>query len=510
METAQRIEELLTQLRAKDEENTTLQEENTRLAQELLYYKRLYYGRRSEKRMPFQPEGQLFLCFEGETRLPEETPELHPIIEEIEIESHKRRKNRIKNNPKREEIPLDIERRQRTLEPEGVDLAKVEKIGEDVREILHYTPGSFYVDRIVRPIYKIKQPVNNLSTPIYQAEAVETFIPRSIAGASLLCHILISKYVDHLPEYRQLEIFKRHGIKLAASTVNGWIHQTATQLYPLYQCLVKNVLSCGYIQMDETTLPVVNHQKKKTDKEYVWTVLDVLNRQTFFYYDKGSRSQKTLLSILLDYQGALQSDGYEAYRIYEDKKGVLLLGCWAHARRKFEAALAENKELAGKALDYIGLLYQIEANLKEKKLGYEEMATQRKRLAYPILLDFEQWMLDTAEETLPKSLMGKAISYTFSIYPRLVRYVSDGRYCIDNNPVENVIRPLALGRKNYLFCDSHDTARNTILFYSFFGSCKLAGINPYEWLTDVLERIKDCKVSDIEKFLPRYWKIHNP
>jgi transposase/FtsZ-binding cell division protein ZapB len=486
-------------------ENQQLRDENTRLAQELLYYKRFHFGRRSEKRMPEQPAGQLFLPF-GEETIPEEAPDIRPIVEEIQIETHKRRKQVVKTRPKREEIPADIERVTRVIEPQEVDTSDMIKIGEDVREILQYIPGKFYVDRIVRPLYKSKkQDKTSLTTTIYQADPIETFIPKSIAGDTLLTQLIISKYADHLPVYRQLEIFKREGVKLSAPTICSWFHQTATQLYPLYERLAATILSSDYIQVDETTLPVIDEEKKRAVKGYLWTVRDTHSRQVLFHYDNGSRSQKTLVSLLRNYQGTVQSDGYEAYSIYENKQGVLLLGCWAHARRKFENALSEDRQKANTALDYIALLYQVEANLKEKNLSDEEIAQERKRLSYPILRRFEEWMHDIVPEILPKSLMGKAVSYTFSIYHRLVRYVVNGKYQIDNNLVENAIRPVALGRKNYLFCGNHDTAKDTALFYSFIVSCKQTGVNPQEWFLDILSRIKDCKVCELEKLLPAKW-----
>ena len=484
-----------------------LREENIKLSHEILYYKRLFFGRRSEKRIPKHPEGQLFIPF-GEPVIEEETPDIQPIVEEIQIEAHKRRakKQSTISRPKRQEIPADIERRIRVIEPEGINHQEMTKIGEDVREILQYTPGQFYVDRIIRPIYKAKvQPQDAISTNLFQAPAIESFIPKSYAGNTLLTQLIISKYVDHLPVYRQLEIFKRHGIKLPASTISGWMQEVSTQLYPLYAKLVEQVLRSDYLQVDETTLPVIDDEQHRAVKGYIWAVMDMVGQQIFFHYDQGSRSQKTLVSLLRNYRGAIQSDGYEAYSIYEHKDGVLLLGCWAHARRKFENALKEDAVKANKALDYISLLYQIEANLKEKELPPEEIAFERKRLSYPILKNFEKWMLDISTELLPKSLMGNAVSYTFSIYHRLVRYVSDGRYQIDSNPIENAIRPLALGRKNYLFCGNHDTAEDTALFYSFLGSCKLYGVDPEKWFLDILNRIKDCKANELDKLLPKNW-----
>ena len=488
-----------------------LREENIKQAHELLYYKRLFFGRRSEKRIPKHPEGQLFIPF-GDLSIKEETPDIIPIVEEIRIEAHKRRAKKHQNisRPKRQEIPAGIERRIRVIEPEGINLDELVKIGEDIREILQYIPGQFYVDRIIRPIYKARcQPRDAISTSLFQAPVIESFIPKSYAGNTLLTQLIISKYVDHLPVYRQLEIFNRHGIKLPASTISGWMQEVAAQLYPLYAKLAQQVLQSDYLQIDETTLPVIDNEKNRAVKGYVWAVMDMVKQQMFFHYDKGSRSQKTLVSLLRNYRGAIQSDGYEAYSIYENKEGVLLLGCWAHARRKFENALKEDAIKANKALDYISLLYQIEANLKEKALPPEEITLERKRLSYPILKDFEQWMLDISAELLPKSLMGKAVSYTFSIYHRLVRYVSNGRYRIDCNPIENAIRPLALGRKNYLFCGNHNTAEDTALFYSFLGSCKLHGINPEEWFLDILDKIKDYKATELDKLLPKNWMNQN-
>ena len=502
------ITSLLAKNTSLEAKNVSLKEENAKLLQELLFYKRRMFGRCSEKRMPAHPEGLLFIPF-GEESIPEETTDILSIVEEIQVASYKRKNQKQvqKGKAKREDIPADIERRIRIVEPEGVDVERLVKISEDVREILQYTPGTFYVDRIVRPIYKDRhQEKEALKTVIYQAEPVETFIPKSIAGDTLLTQLIISKYQDHLPIYRQIEIFKRQGVKLAPSTICGWMQEVSTQLQPLYERLVADTLSSNYIQVDETTLPVIDKEKKRAVKEYLWAVHDVAKKQVFFHYDNGSRTQKVIVSLLRNYQGAVQTDGYEAYSIYENKQGVLLLGCWAHVRRKFENALTEDKVRANKALDYIGLLYQVEANLKEENISNEEMAKERKRLSYPILLDFERWLHDVSSDFLPQSLMGKAIAYAFSLYHRLVRYVSDGKYHIDNNAIENAIRPIALGRKNYLFCGNHDTAHDTALFYSLLVSCKLANVNPEEWLSDILKRLKDCKSSELDSLLPANWK----
>ena len=229
----------------------------------------------------------------------------------------------------------------------------------------------------------------------------------------------------------------------------------------------------------------------------------------FFHYDKGSRAQKVVIELLRNYQGAVQTDGYDAYSIYENKKGVLLLGCWAHARRKFTEALKEDESGASYALEQIGLLYGVETMADDQGLNYQQRADLRSRLAYPILCTFEKWIVNYYPKAIPQGRMYKALTYTYSLFQRLSRYHLDGRYQIDNNLVENAIRPLALGRKNYLFCGNHDAAENAAIMYSLLGCCKACDINPRQWLTDVLTRIPDYNNDysrDLAELLPHNWK----
>ena len=185
----------------------------------------------------------------------------------------------------------------------------------------------------------------------------------------------------------------------------------------------------------------------------------VMPNLVLFHYDHGSRAQKVVVPLLKNFQGALQTDGYEVYKMYEDKKGVLPLGCWAHARRKFEEALKEDKARAEYALAQIGMLYDVERRADEEELSFDERSGLRSRLSYPIMVAFEKWLVNEYPKVLPKGRIGKAIKYTNEIYHRLTRYHLDGRYRIDNNLAENNICPLALGRKNYLFCGNDDAAR---------------------------------------------------
>lgn len=248
----------------------------------------------------------------------------------------------------------------------------------------------------------------------------------------------------------------------------------AELLEPLYECLRRWVLGCDYIQVDESIIPVLDKDKPgATRKGYHWVVRSPELKSLFFHYDKGSRAQYVIVELLKDFQGAVQSDGYGAYDIYENKQGVLLLGCWAHIRRKFEHALADDPQRAEYALRVIGQLYALERRMKEQGLPPDEIRIIREKQAYPLIREFEHWVEETANAVTPQSALGKAVRYAYALYPRLSRYVTDGRYRIDNNLAENAVRPLALGRKNYLFCRNHEAACHTAIVYPLLGTCRL-------------------------------------
>jgi hypothetical protein len=316
--------------------------------------------------------------------------------------------------------------------------------------------------------------------------------------------------MHHLPFHRQIAMFKHAGITLPASTVNGWFGGCSDLLRALYYRLRELVLDTDYIQVDETTVPVIDNKKKRAVKAYLWVVRSVMENMVFFHYDKGSRAQKVVIDLLHNFQGAVQTDGYDAYSIYENKKGVLLLGCWAHARRKFTEALKEDKTGAEYALEQIGMIYKVETMASDQDMDHEQRAELRQRLAYPILTAFEKWIVNYYPKAIPDGRMHKALSYTYNLFHRLSRYHLDGRYRIDNNPVENDIRPLALGRKNYLFCGNHDAAENAAIMYSLLGCCKTSDIDPREWLTDILTRIPEYNKNyslDLAELLPHKWKL---
>jgi len=236
----------------------------------------------------------------------------------------------------------------------------------------------------------------------------------------------------------------------------------------------------------------------------------VIDRQAFFHYDDGSRSGQTAETLLGTFEGYLQCDGYNAYNVFLDKPQVCLVGCMAHIRRAFEKALDERKSLAEYALKEIQSLYRIEQMADRKQMDPDQRKALREELATPILAAFEKWMEDTYATVLPKSRMGQAIAYSYSLWPRMKNYLNDGRLMIDNNLAENAVRPIALSRKNFLFCGNHQAAEHTAIICSMLASCKGAGVNPREWLNDVLAKLPyycqpGGKTKNLKELLPAHW-----
>lgn len=488
------------QLSALTAERDSLHGVVEKLRDELRQLRRMLFGRKSERFIPADPN-QLKLDFSGDSQIKEEKEYASLPASEPQIGNAPKPVVRKSADERQRRLFADhLEHRDEILEPEIIPTDS-KRIGEEITELLEYQPGKLWIRRLIRPKYALPD-----GEGVVIGELPSLPLPRTNAGPSILAQLLVGKYQDHQPLHRQIGIFARSGVQLHASTVTDWVQGAADLLEPLYETLRERVLGCDYIQVDESIIPVLDKDKPgAAHKGYHWVVRSPELKSLFFHYDKGSRAQYVAVELLKDFRGAVQSDGYGAYNIYENKDGVLLLGCWAHARRKFEAALDNDPERAKYALGVIGQLYAIERQAKEDGLSTEEIRALREREAYPILRTFEQWLEAQTPPTTPQSLIGKAIRYTYSIYPRLSRYVVDGRYRIDNNLAENAVRPLALGRKNYLFCRNHEAAYRTAIIYSLLGTCRLWNIDPARWLTDVFSRIQDCSVKRLEELLPHKW-----
>ena len=472
------------------------------------FRKKLFY-KMSEKNLPLDPnvlEPTLFdqsLSEEEQARLDAEVKAMEEQnAKAIEVKAHKR-------DVRRPVLSGDLPVEETHIYPEGVqDNPEYVEIGVENTDTVAIQPARMYVKRIVRHKFVLRSELQ-IEDPDRQAFLIaplpETIRPKGMADASLLADILINKYVYHLPFYRQIQKYKELGVLLNDATIGDWFAAVCEKLRPLYDKLREQIMSSEYIQVDESTLPVIDNEKHRAVKGYMWAVRDALTGSVYFHYDMGSRSGDTARKLIGGYRGAVQTDGYEVYESFENAPGKRMIGCWAHVRRKFVEALDENRKYASEAIVYIGKLYKIEAEMREAGLSAEEVRERRQKESYPLIQEFEKWMDAVADKFKPKSRMGKALVYTYTLLPRLSRYVLDGRYNIDNNGIENAIRPLALGRKNYLFAGNHDAAVRAAIVYSLFSSCKAAGIEARTWLEDILVRLPEHHV-DLEELLPGNWQ----
>lgn len=473
-----------------------LRAENESLKRQIEDFKRLIFGKKNERFVP-EDNGQTTLFDQSLASLTSDQEE-----ESVAVTYNRTKSSKDKQKPVRTELPAHLPREEQIIEPAEKPEGAI-KIGEAVTEILEYKPGVMYVSRIIRPKYKVVSAnLKSTETEIITASMPSLPIPGGNAGPSLLAYLLISKYVDHLPFYRQVQMFKRAGIKLSESTISGWFKAACKLLDPLYEELKSQVLASEYLMGDETTIPVQTSTKPgATHTGYMWVYRSPINNLVLFDY-QSSRGGHCPHELLKDYRGALQTDGYAGYEQFDGKQGITLIGCMAHARRYFEKALDNDKVRASHALKEIQKLYAIERSSKEEKLTSSELTDRRQAEAMPILNALHQWMKDQYPLVSVKSSIGKALGYSLRLWERLTRYTENGAWHIDNNLVENSIRPVALGRKNYLFAGSHEAAKRAAMMYTFLGSCKINNVEPQAWLTDVLSKISETKLSELSQILP--------
>lgn len=403
-------------------------------------------------------------------------------------------------HPGRMKLPESLRREKIIIEPvENTEGCR--KMGEEVTEVLEYEPGELYVKQYKR--IKYARPEDG---HILIGELPSRPLPKAIAGEGLLAQIVIDKYMDHLPLYRQMQRFERAGVTLPYSTLTDWVSATCGLITPLFNTLKKEVLQSGYLHADETPIKVIDKEKKgATHRGYYWVYQNSIDRLVFFDYQEG-RGREGPMEMLQHFKGYLQTDGYAAYDIFDQHPGITLIHCMAHARRMFSEAVDNDFERASHALNEIQKLYAIERASKQANLSFDELIVVRGAKAAPILKGMALWMQQQYMQVLPKSAIGKALAYSIERWDKLSLYITDGRLNIDNNPVENSIRPVALGRKNYLFAGSHDAARRSGMLYSLLGTCKMHGVEPYAWLKDVLRRIADHPINRIQELLPHRYK----
>jgi len=404
-------------------------------------------------------------------------------------------------HPGRMKLPENLRREEIIIEPTAETIG-CKKMGEEITEVLEYQPGELYVKQYKR--IKYARPGN---AGILIGELPSRPLPKTMAGEGLLAQIVIDKYVDHLPLYRQMQRFERAGVRLPYSTLTEWVSATCELITPLFNALKAEVLQSGYLHADETPIKVIDKDKKgETHRGYYWVYQNSIDKIVFFDYQEG-RGREGPMEILENFKGYLQTDGYAAYNIFDKRSGITLLHCMAHARRMFNEALDNDYERASHALEEIQKLYTIERISKENNLNFEELKAVRCLKAAPVLKGLFRWMQQQYIHVLPKSAIGKALAYSLERWDHLSLYITNGKLNIDNNPVENSIRPVALGRKNYLFAGSHEAAKRSGMLYSLLGTCKMHGIEPYSWLKEVLQKIADHPINKIQNLLPHRYEF---
>ena len=401
-------------------------------------------------------------------------------------------------HPGRMKLPENLRREEIIIEPAG-DLAGCKMMGDEVTEVLEYLPGELYVKKYRRLKY-VKPDNGGIligSLPVRPLE-------KAMAGEGLLSQILIDKYVDHLPLHRQMQRFERAGVKLPYSTLTDWVSSTCRLIEPLYEALKKEVLKSNYLHVDETPIKVLDKDKPgASHRGYYWAYQNSIDKIVVFDYQEG-RGREGPVKMLEHFEGYLQTDGYQVYDHFDGRKDIRQIHCMAHARRYFTEAVKNDKSIAEYALGEIQKLYAIERNCKEEGLLPDEIKTRRGEQSQPILESLGKWMKEQYINALPKSDIGEALGYSIKRWETLSRYTENGMLNIDNNPVENSIRPVALGRKNYLFAGSHEAAKRSGMLYSLFGTCKLHGIEPYGWLKNVLQKIPSHPINKIQELLPHH------
>ena len=497
------IEGFETKVRVIEEKNESLLkrlqdilEKFSSMKFELSQLKRLVFGSKRERFVSNGEDGQMSLPFEVEA-LRDET---EPPTEKI---SFTRRKANRKNHHGRLPLPDHLPVEEITIEPEE-DVTGLKCIGYEITDELEYDAAILKIKRYKRPKYA-KANNEGVITGNLPTRPIE----KCIAGAGLLAHIHVSKFVYHLPFYRQAQRFKtEHQMVIPSSTIDSWQTGVAKLMWPLYEELKRQVLSQGYIQLDETPIKVLDQRKKgKCHRGWHWVYHSPIEHMVFFDYQQG-RGREGPRKLLTDFKGYLQTDGYKVYDWFGVQKDITLVNCMAHARRFFEKALSDDRKRSEYAMEEIQKLYRIERKAREQGLSPEQRHELRLDESLPILNALGTWMAEQIKTTLPKSPFGKALIYSVSRWDHLMAYLKDGHLEIDNNLVENAIRPNALGRKNHLFAGSHAGAQKAAMFYSFFGTCKFNDVDPFKWMKTVLEIIPDYQANKLVDLLPQNLDLH--
>lgn len=500
------LPECIALLFAKDELLAQFEDSQFKDRQTIQEYRQLIWGKKSEKHIgalgaldmdASQPE----LPF---TELPEVKTSLTISVEPVPVEKENKKYLRVVKPSGRKELSESLPREYVEILPDNYHDGMV-RIDCQVTQELDYRPGSFFVRVISRPRFADPKTKSIAIAPMPQRP-----VHKGIAGAGLLAYILVSRFCDHLPYDRQVKMLNRHGEHIVnTSTVNHWVKESINLLSIIYSRIKQKVLESDYVQGDETTIKVLDRNKKSGKHQgYLWGYHAPKEKLVLMEYAEGRASEYPEV-FLGDFQGVFQTDAYTGYdKLLKNKTGIIHIGCWAHARRNFTKALDSDHSRASSALDMIRELYDVEARCRNNNLGPNEILHLRREISLPALEKLKLWAQQQELALNPKSLIVVACRYMLKRWDKLSYYTTDGRILIDNNLLENRFRPVALGRKNWLFAGNHQAAERSGIIYSILESCALNKIEPFSYIKDVLTRLPDLLYvpkEKIDELLPGNW-----
>jgi transposase len=485
-----------------------LQARNAELEQQNAWFKRQLFGRKSERRLLTADARQLSLA--GMLLTPEAPVERPPPPTETVVAYQRRTRSgpwpegdedsrlRFDASVPIQEILLPNPA-VATLAPEAYEV-----IGERVTYRLAQQPGAYVVLKYVRKVLKLKETAQ-LSCP----PAPPAVFEKSVADVSLLAGVLIDKFAYHLPLYRQHQRLAHAGIRLDRGTLTQWVHRTADLLTPIYHALLSSILASRVLTMDETPIKAGHKSKGKLQTGYFWPIYG--DQEEIAFPFAPTRAERVVREVLGDFCGTLLTDGYKVYdRFARSMADIVHAQCWAHARRKFVDAQRGEPALVAQALEQIGVLYALEAHAREQQVEGDAKLQQRRAQAQPVVEQFFAWLARTVQDTvlLPTNPFRQAAFYTLERRAALSVFLADPAVPLDTNHLERQIRPLAVGRKNWLFCWTEVGARYVGVIHSLLASCRLQGLDPYVYFVDVLQRIDTHPAFEVHLLTPRLWKQH--
>jgi len=476
----------MTRAKLYDKSKDELIDEVLILHHELDWLKRQLFGQKSERFIPNEDQLSLDLGIE-------------PTKENVETEhiSYDRKKVKKQEGHGRGIMPTHLPFKDTLIEPKE-DVSGCKKMGEEITWEYDYEPGSLFIQRYIRPKY---------SRPENEGIVIGTLPARPIEkgnfGPGFIAQVVIDKFLYHMPLYRQIQRYSNdYKVTFPESTFCDIISHTAFWLEPIYGQLKQDILKSEYLQVDETRMPVLIKRKKgKTHKGYFWVYYDPLIKVVVFEYCH-SRKQEHPFEFLKSFTGTIQIDGYQGYNLVTGRNDIKRASCMDHVRRYFDKALKYDKVKAGFALQTIKQWYANEKNARENNYTFQQRLAMRQEQSKESMNSFHAWLIEQIKEEKPKSLIRKACEYAIGQWDGFESFLNDGRIELSNILVENSIRPIAIGRKNYLFKGSEPAARRSAMIYSIIATAHFHGKNPFDYIKELLTKLPAAKNSEIRQFLP--------